>query len=124
MKQLIHLSAAALAVWCIAGYAQSIDPAAAGVQAPPAAASAAQTGEVVFADALQLYRHGHFTAAYARFVQLADTGHAESARVALAMLRHGPDLYGHQWTATPEQVAGWERAVGIAPPVQVALAAQ
>lgn len=123
MKQLIHLSAAALAVWCIAGYAQSIGPVTPGVQAPAAAAQ--QMGEVVFADALQLYRHGHFDAAYERFVHLADTGHAESARIALVMLRHGPDLYGSQWSATPDQVGAWERTAGVAAPrQQLALAAQ
>ena len=122
MKQLIHLSAAALAVWCIAGYAQSIGPAAPGVQAPAAATQ--QLGEVVFADALQLYRHGRFSAAYERFMHLADTGHGESARIALVMLRHGPDLYGSAWTATPAQVGAWERTAGVAGAQQVALAAQ
>jgi hypothetical protein len=121
MKQLIHLSAAALAVWCIAGYAQSIDPAAAGT---PAAISGVQTGEVVFADALQLYRHGRFSAAYGRFAQLADTGHVESARIALVMLRHGPDLYDADWTATPAQLAAWERMVGGTAPLQLAYHAE
>lgn len=120
MKQLIHLSAAALAVWCIAGYAQSIAPVAAGIPAPATAAAAIQTTDIQFADALQLYRQGRWSAAYGRFVQLADGGHVESARIALVMVRHGADLYGTEWTATQPQVSAWERMVGATGPLHVA----
>ena len=119
MKHLIHLSAAALAVWCIAGYAQSIAPAAAGIPAPAAAAATIPTTDIAFADALQLYRQGRWSAAYGRFVHLADAGHEESARIALVMVRHGADLYGTEWAASQPQVSAWEQMVGATAPLHV-----
>ncbi len=60
-----------------------------------------------FETAMQLYDDCRYAAAYAQLAELADTGHAESARIALLMLRFGRSLYGTQWVASPQQVQRW-----------------
>ncbi len=60
-----------------------------------------------FEAAMQLYHDGRYAASYTRLAELADTGHAESARIALLMLRFGPSLYGTRLTAPPQQVNRW-----------------
>jgi hypothetical protein len=56
---------------------------------------------------MQLYRQGHWSGAYGRFAALADQGHAEAARIALLMLRHGSKMYGHEWAASQPQIDQW-----------------
>jgi hypothetical protein len=65
-----------------------VAPAAATVQASSAEDSR------LFAQALQLYRAGRWSAAYADFTTLAARGHARAARIALVMQHDG-------WGATP-----------------------
>lgn len=60
-----------------------------------------------FSVAMRLYHEDHYAAAYSRLAELADAGHAESARIALLMLRHGPGLYASQWSAPRERVQRW-----------------
>ena len=60
--------------------------------------------EQSFEAAMQAYQDGRYPAAYGRFVKLASGGHAEAARIALAMHRYGPQLYGSQWDAAPRQL--------------------
>lgn len=60
-----------------------------------------------FEAAMQAYQEGRYPAAYGRFVKLASGGHAEAARIALAMHRYGPQLYGSQWDAAPHQLRDW-----------------
>ena len=69
----------------------------------------------LFAEAVQLYRAGRWSAAYGRFMPLADRGHVRAARIALAMHRDGASLYGVQWDATQEQVQSWQRHAGRKP---------
>jgi hypothetical protein len=50
---------------------------------------------------------GRFSAAYGRFVQLADQGDAAAASAALFMFRHGMSLFGSDWAASEGQQARW-----------------
>ena len=59
--------------------------------------------------ALADYKAGHTTAAYAQFMRLADAGDPESARIALILLRHGPELHGTAWGASQPQINNWMR---------------
>lgn len=63
------------------------------------------------ADARQAFRERRFPAAYGRFAALADAGHAPSAEISLLMWRHGPDLFGSEWSATPAQLRRWTALV-------------
>lgn len=59
------------------------------------------------AQALQVFRAGRYADAYGRFVALADQGHAPSALIALVMARHGPSMFGSEWSASPGQLRRW-----------------
>jgi len=59
------------------------------------------------ADAMRCLRQGHFAAAYGRFAELADAGHAPAAHMALALLRNGLSQFGSEWSATPGQLRRW-----------------
>jgi hypothetical protein len=71
----------------------------------------AQADSADFAEALRLYQAQRWSAAYGRFVTLADRGHADSARIAMLMLLYGRELYQTEWSAAPSQIEQWERAV-------------
>jgi hypothetical protein len=60
-----------------------------------------------FAGAVAQYREGRWSGAYGRFVQLADQGEAEAARIALFMLRNGERLYDSGWSASDDQIDSW-----------------
>jgi hypothetical protein len=110
------LATATLCVACASAHAQSNVAFAAARPAPAAVSAIAQTG---FAEALGLYRSGRYSAAYGRFITLAAAGQPDAARFALHMLRHGPELYGTDWSAAPSQVAAWERLVGTVGPLKL-----
>jgi hypothetical protein len=74
-------------------------------------ASAAPTDER-FASALAAYERNHWNHAYAQLAALADDGHAEAARMALQMWRHGPALYRTDFAASARQVERWTRVWG------------
>jgi len=57
--------------------------------------------------ALQAFRAQRYATAYGRFAQLADEGDVPSALIALAMVRHGPSMFGSEWSATPGQLERW-----------------
>lgn len=57
--------------------------------------------------AAQAFQAREYATAYGRFAELADTGDAPSALMALAMLRHGPSMFGSDWSITPGQVQRW-----------------
>lgn len=59
------------------------------------------------AQAVQAFRAREYAAAYGRFAALADAGDAPSALIALAMVRHGPLLFGSEWSLTPGQAQRW-----------------
>lgn len=62
--------------------------------------------------------------AYARLAQRAERGDADSARLALEMFRHAPQVYGERLDATPQQLQRWQcRAKGREPPCADAPAA-
>jgi hypothetical protein len=77
-----------------------------------------------FAAALHQYKGGHWSAAYGRFMALADEGHPRAALIALQMLKHGPALYDSAWSAAPSQVASWERTVGGSAAIQLVAAGE
>jgi len=79
---------------------------AAGSRAPGAGARPS-AAELAHARALDSFRRARFPEAYGRFVQLANLGHAPSARVALWMCEQGPALFGSDWDCTPDEVADW-----------------
>jgi hypothetical protein len=65
--------------------------------------------KVEFEQALADYKQGRPTAAYGRLMRLADQGDAESARIALILLRHGEQLNGTAWGASQPQIDHWMR---------------
>jgi hypothetical protein len=76
-----------------------------------AQAPAAAEQEQRFAAAKDEYEVGHYTAAFTSFAALADAGHAQSARIALQMLRHGSYLYHERFAVGPKQVERWSRTL-------------
>ncbi len=110
------LFAAAVLACCATVQAQPAEPAAQGA----AAASSRQAHDARFREAMLLHRAGRWSAAYGRFVALADEGHVPAARVALEMLLHSRSVYRTDWSAAPMQVAGWERSVGARQAMDVA----
>jgi hypothetical protein len=65
----------------------------------------------VYASAVDAFRQHRYSAAYGRFAQLADDGHAPSAQLALVMYQNGPMLFGSNWDATPEQIEYWRELI-------------
>jgi hypothetical protein len=59
------------------------------------------------AEAAQDLLAQRYAQAYGRFAQLADEGHEPSALMALAMVCHGPSMFGSEWSATPGQLRRW-----------------
>ena len=57
--------------------------------------------------AVQAFQARQYPMAYGRFAELADAGDAPSALMALAMMRHGPAVFGSEWSITPGQVQRW-----------------
>ena len=55
--------------------------------------------------ALGLYQTREWSRAYGSFSRLAGSGHQESARIALFMRQHGPQLFGTTWSAPQTQIA-------------------
>ena len=81
---------------------------------------AAPTDDDRFVGAMQLYHDCHYSAAYGRLAQLADGGHPEAARIALLMVRLGPQLYRNEWSATQNQIHHWIETARINPQFFVA----
>lgn len=89
-------------VLCIAGFATLA-----------ATSATAAPDDDQFVVAMQIYNDCHYPIAYARLSGLADSGHAEAARIALLMVRYGPQLYGSEWSASPRQIDNWIRLASI-----------
>ena len=88
--------------------------------ATAATAADAAKSETVFTEAMAQYKQGKWSGAYGRFAALADKGHAEAARIALIMLRHGSTMYGSDWGASQPQVDRWTKlALQRAEPIQI-----
>ena len=71
---------------------------------------------VDFNSAIESFRKGQLADAYGRFIQLANRGHADSARYALLMCEHGLNLFGRDWDCAPDSVAAWARSAGVPAP--------
>jgi hypothetical protein len=110
------LCAIAVLACCATAQAQWVEPALQGNV--PATSRAAQDAR--FREAMHLHKMGRWSAAYGRFVVLADEGYVPAARVALAMLRNGPSVYGSNWTAAPSQVFAWETTLGTRSSIKMA----
>lgn len=65
----------------------------------------------VYDHAVDAFRAQHYAAAFGRFAELADAGHAPSARLALVMLQNGPALFGAEWSASLDQQRRWNAMV-------------
>jgi hypothetical protein len=67
-----------------------------------------------FHQAMLAYERNHWSLAFLLLSGLADSGHAESARVALQMWHHGPALYRHEFVASARQIGRWTLLWGCA----------
>lgn len=65
-----------------------------------------------FDQALVHYEIGHYADAYRTLARLADSGHADAARIALQMWRHGRALYFMSFDASADQVERWAKLQG------------
>ena len=62
-------------------------------------------------DAVRLFRTGRTSHAFGQFIDLANRGDVDSARIALFLHMYGPVLFGKQWDAGPPDVAYWTMLV-------------
>lgn len=65
-------------------------------------------------EAVSRFRSSDWADAYGRFMDLANKGDADAARITLFMLRYGPRLHGSYWHALPHEVRRWERLASSA----------
>jgi len=54
-----------------------------------------------------LFISRRYAEAYGRYADLADAGDPAAASLALAMVMHGPALFGSDWSATSGQLQRW-----------------
>jgi hypothetical protein len=54
-----------------------------------------------------LFLDGRYAEAYGRYAALADAGDPVAASMALAMVLHGPAVFGSDWSATSGQWQRW-----------------
>jgi hypothetical protein len=54
-----------------------------------------------------LFLERRYAEAYGRYAALADAGDPAAASMALAMVTHGPALFGSDWSATGVQLQRW-----------------
>jgi hypothetical protein len=54
-----------------------------------------------------LFLARRYAEAYGRYADLADAGDPAAASMALAMVMHGPELFGSDWSATSAQLRRW-----------------
>ena len=74
-------------------------PAGARLREAPALAPTAQVHSLFLAR--------RYAEAYGRYANLADAGDPAAASMALAMVVHGPALFGSDWSATSGQMQRW-----------------
>lgn len=60
-----------------------------------------------FDAAMSSYERCHWALVFEQLAALADRGHAEAARIALQMERHGPALYATRFGASAQQRDRW-----------------
>lgn len=78
---------------------------------PAAARDEADVPVVRLEQARADYDAGRYRQAFDAFSRLADRGDAEAARIAVLMARHGPRLYGDDFTVSAEQATRWTSLV-------------
>lgn len=66
-----------------------------------------QDTERTFDEAMAQYERCKWSAAFVKLAELADRGHAESARIAWLMARYGPKLFGGPQEASRTQIEHW-----------------
>ncbi|MCU0920584.1 MAG: hypothetical protein MUF16_09650 [Burkholderiaceae bacterium] len=92
-----------------------------GCHAPAAFAQSTSTlSERLHANAVASFRQARFPEAYARFMALADAGHAPSAEMALWMYKNGPAVLRRDWDSTQEQLTAWAQLARQPAPTLVA----
>lgn len=67
-------------------------------------------------EGVQYFRAGRFSAAYGRFVELAEVGHKPAAQYALWMCQHGLELFGKDWDCNGDQLEDWSLLAGVPTP--------
>jgi hypothetical protein len=72
---------------------------------------AANPAEREYDDAVRNFRAGRMSHAFGKFINLADRGDVDSARIALFLHTYGPVLFGKQWDAGEQDVAYWTMLV-------------
>ncbi len=72
---------------------------------------AANPVEREYEAAVRSFRTGRLAEAFGQFIDLANRGDVDSARIALFMHSYGAVLYGKQWEAGPQEVAYWNMLV-------------
>ena len=82
-----------------------------GFAAPAKAAPGASLVDQEYASAVQSFRAGRTSVAFGQFVEMANRGDVDAARIALFMHAYGPVLYGKQWDVLPKDVAYWSGLV-------------
>lgn len=60
-----------------------------------------------YADAVKSFRSGRTAEAFGRFIELANRGDVDAARIALFLHSYGAVLFNKQWEADPRDVAYW-----------------
>lgn len=72
---------------------------------------AASPVEREYEEAVQTFRVGRMSHAFGKFMDLANRGDVDSARIALFLHSYGPVLFGKQWDAGSQDVAYWATLV-------------
>lgn len=72
---------------------------------------AATPVEREYEAAVKSFRTGRLSEAFGQFIDLANRGDVDAARIALFMHSYGAVLYGKQWEAGPQEVAYWNTLV-------------
>ena len=65
-----------------------------------------------YEDAVRSFRIGRTSDAYGKFIDLANRGDVDSARIALFMSQYGAVLLNKHWDASPAEIAYWTMLVG------------
>ncbi len=71
--------------------------------------AAARAEDPSFSDAVAQFQKGRWSDAYGRFIEMANEGDADAARIAVFMQRYGPLLFGSNWDAAADDRADWQR---------------
>lgn len=64
-----------------------------------------------YAEAVKSFRTGRTAEAFGRFIDLANRGDVDAARIALFLHAYGAVLFDKHWEAAPQDVAYWTMLV-------------